>query len=177
MTYEIISETLVCDNEGWIKHSRTDGEDAFCPFVHPRFPERSESWCWAGKPQSTFDAALEVIKNRIESDDELEATHDHYDRFQAARSGKIGDKVLVNGETAVIEDVNAIGDLALRTGTMITVYDCAGSPAMTIFNVSPNETYRFKHGRTQAPDGCHYCGRPPVGIGFFGEPCCDQCGG
>lgn len=25
--------------------------------------------------------------------------------------------------------------------------------------------------------GCHYCGLKPVGVGFFGEPVCRQCGG
>ena len=24
---------------------------------------------------------------------------------------------------------------------------------------------------------CHYCGLPATGIGFFGEPACEECGG
>lgn len=27
------------------------------------------------------------------------------------------------------------------------------------------------------PNACHYCGRPGVSKGFFGESVCEQCGG
>jgi hypothetical protein len=42
--------------------------------------------------------------------------------------------------------------------------------------VRPTTKKQFAKSKSERKS-CHYCGRPAIGFGFFGDPICRECGG